>query len=144
MGFHAPFFVKTINGIFDDVMIYNLLKDSVKADSTVTNFEKKVETRQQRVVMEDYYKLLILNMINFICPIIEERKADNWYVLYDYNLHLLRSALIRFYDIKDINGYNYAKTLINAGFNRDKNLLQKLDSIDDLLYQQIDLLKETN
>lgn len=144
MGFHAPFFVKTINGIFDDVMIYNLLKDSVKADSTVTNFEKKVETRQQRVVMEDYYKLLILNMINFICPIIEERKADNWYVLYDYNLHLLRSALIRFYDIKDINGYNYAKTLINAGFNRDKNLLHKLDSIDNVLYQQIGLLKETN
>ena len=144
MGFHAPFFVKTINGIFDDVMIYNLLKDSVKADSTVTNFEKKVETRQQRVVMEDYYKLFILNMINFICPIIEERKADNWYVLYDYNLHLLRSALIRFYDIKDINGYNYAKTLINAGFNRDKNLLHKLDSIDNVLYQQIGLLKETN
>ena len=153
MGFHSPFFEKTINGIFDDesikdisskVMIYNLLRDNVKADSTVTTFEKKVETRQQRVVMEDYYKSLILNMTNYICPIIEQRKADNWYVLYDYNLHLLRSALIRLYDIKDINGYNYAKTLIDAGFNRDKDLLQKLDSIDDLLYQQIDLLKETN
>ena len=152
-GFHAPFFGKTINGIFDDesikaisanVMIYNLLRDSVKADSTVTTFEKKVETRQQRVVMEDYYKLLILNMINYICPIIEQRNADNWYVLYDYNLHLLRSALLRLYDIKDINGYNYAKTLIDAGFNRDKDLLHKLDSIDNVLYQQIDLLKETN
>ena len=125
-------------------MIYNLLRDNVKADSTVTTFEKKVETRLQRVVMEDYYKSLILNMTNYICPIIEQCKADNWYVLYDYNLHLLRSALIRLYDIKDINGYNYAKTLIDAGFNRDKDLLQKLDSIDDLLYQQIDLLKETN
>ena len=153
MGFHSPFFEKTINGIFDDesikdisskVMIYNLLRDNVKADSTVTTFEKKVETRLQRVVMEDYYKSLILNMTNYICPIIEQCKADNWYVLYDYNLHLLRSALIRLYDIKDINGYNYAKTLIDAGFNRDKDLLQKLDSIDDLLYQQIDLLKETN
>lgn len=153
MGFHSPFFEKTINGIFDDesikdisskVMIYNLLRDNVKADSTVTTFEKKVETRQQRVVMEDYYKSLILNMTNYICPIIEQRKADNWYVLYDYNLHLLRSALLRLYDIKDINGYNYAKTLIDAGFNRDKDLLHKLDSIDNVLYQQIDLLKETN
>lgn len=153
MGFHSPFFEKTINGIFDDesikdisskVMIYNLLRDNVKADSTVTTFEKKVETRQQRVVMEDYYKSLILNMTNYICPIIEQRKADNWYVLYDYNLHLLRSALLRLYDIKDINGYNYAKTLINAGFNRDKDLLHKLDSIDNVLYQQIGLLKETN
>ena len=153
MGFHSPFFEKTINGIFDDesikdisskVMIYNLLRDNVKADSTVTTFEKKVETRQQRVVMEDYYKSLILNMTNYICPIIEQRKADNWYVLYDYNLHLSRSALLRLYDIKDINGYNYAKTLIDAGFNRDKDLLHKLDSIDNVLYQQIDLLKETN
>lgn len=152
-GFHRLFCVKKLNRIFDDetikdivgyIMVYNLLGDNVKADSTVTNFEKNVETRQQREVMEDYYKLLILNMINYICPIIEQRNADNWYVLYDYNLHLLRSALIRLYDIKDINGYNYAKTLIDAGFNRDKDLLQKLDSIDDLLYQQIDLLKETN
>lgn len=152
-AFHAPFFEKTINGIFDDesikdvsakVVIYNLLRDNVKADSTVTTFEKKVETRQQRVAMEDYYKYLILNMTNYICPIIEQRKADNWYVLYDYNLHLLRSALLRLYDIKDINGYNYAKTLIDAGFNRDKDLLHKLDSIDNVLYQQIDLLKETN
>lgn len=152
-GFHAPFFEKTINGIFDDesikdisakVMIYNILRDNIKADSTVTTFQKKVETRQQREVMEDYYKFLILNMTNYICPIIEQRKADNWYVLYDYNLHLLRSALLRLYDIKDINGYNYAKTLIDAGFNRDKDLLHKLDSIDNVLSQQIDLLKETN
>lgn len=138
-SFDIDFFEKSLL-----VQVFNHTGYGAKADSIVTSFGKYVETIQQREVMEDYYKLLILNMINHICPIIEQRNADNWYVLYDYNLHLLRSALSRFYDIKDINGYNYAKTLIDAGFNRDKDLLHKLDSVNNVLSHAKDSLQKLN